>query len=83
MTSNARNKKVMRELLRRHGQTHAAEAHIHLKDPPAAVPDTRTRTSAQRQDPRLCCGLHVTVAVRGGLEGSETYDRGHLVAARR
>ncbi|MFF1263953.1 MULTISPECIES: endonuclease [unclassified Streptomyces] len=34
MTSNARNRKVMRELLRRHGQTYAAEAHIRLKDTP-------------------------------------------------
>jgi endonuclease III len=29
-----RNKEVMGELLRRHGQTYAAEAHIHLKDTP-------------------------------------------------
>ncbi|MEU6657602.1 endonuclease [Streptomyces sp. NPDC046821] len=34
MTSSARNKEVMRELLSRHGQTYAAEAGIRLKDTP-------------------------------------------------
>ncbi|MFH8738947.1 MULTISPECIES: hypothetical protein [unclassified Streptomyces] len=32
MTHNKRDKEVMRELLRHHGQTYAAEAHIQLKN---------------------------------------------------
>lgn len=34
MTHNKRDKEVMRELLRHHGQTYAAEAHIQLKNSP-------------------------------------------------
>lgn len=34
MTHNKRDKEVMRELLRHHGQTYAAEAHIQLKNTP-------------------------------------------------
>jgi endonuclease III len=40
MTSDAKNKKVLRALLRRHGQTYAAEAHIRLKDTPEPLYQT-------------------------------------------
>lgn len=53
MTSNARNKKVMRELLRRHGQTYAAEAHIRARIRAyVAVSTSRSLYEAGLRDPK-------------------------------
>ncbi|MGW6360652.1 endonuclease [Streptomyces sp. NPDC055092] len=60
MTSNARNKKVMRELLRRHGRTYAAEAHIRLKDTPQ--PLYRTLVLAHLLSARIRASVAVSTS---------------------
>jgi endonuclease III len=60
MTSNARNKKLMRELLRGHGQTYAAQAHIRLKDTPQ--PLYRTLVLAHLLSARIRASVAVSTS---------------------